>query len=259
MNRMERILQDKKQKGEKFLVGYFPLADTALAGDDVGWAKKYFDNGVTVLEMGLPYENPILDGKTVQDSMQRALQHTALDDVFGVIKGIRAQCPDNILQIMTYYGNVEKYGIAGFAKRCADCGADAVLAPDTPFDKYGEMDAELQKHGLLFLRFSFYNITPTALEDIRANARGYIFQQAVNGATGVVEGVSPQVETNIGIIKNAGVTTPVVAGFGISSAGQIQTAIGMGADGVVVGSSILAHILTGDAQAYIASLKAALT
>lgn len=258
MNRMERILNGMKSRGEKILVSYFPLGDTILENDDAGWAKKYFANGATVLEMGLPYENPVLDGKTVSDSMDRALTHCTLDETFDIIMGIRKACPDNILQIMTYYGNIKKYGIVAFAQRCADCGADAVLAPDTPREKYGEMDAELGKHGLIFLRFSLYNLTDEIVEDIKVNAKGYIFQQAVDGATGVKKGVSGQVEKNILRLRQVGITTPIVAGFGISSPEQIQTALKMGADGVVVGSAILSHIMQGDGETYIASLRAAL-
>lgn len=258
MNRMERILTDMKSRGKKILVGYFPLADTILENNDAEWAQKYFANGTTVLEMGLPYENPVMDGKTVRNSMERALSHCTTDQVFDIIKGIRKACPDNILQVMTYYGNINKYGIPAFAQRCADCGADAVLAPDTPREKYGELDAELGKHGLIFLRFSLYNLTDEIVEDIKDNAKGYIFQQAVDGATGVVEGVSGQVEKNIRRFHQAGITTPIIPGFGISSPEQIQAALKMGADGVVVGSAIISHILQGDGEDYIASLRAAL-
>lgn len=258
MNRMQRILPDMKKRGEKILVSYFPLADTIFDNNDAKWAKKYFANGATVLEMGLPYENPALDGKTVRESMERALSHCTTNQAFDIIKDIRKECPDNILQVMTYYGNIEKYGIADFARRCADCGADAVLAPDTPREKYGEMDTELGKRGLIFLRFAPYNLTDDIIEDVQANAKGYIFQQAVDGVTGVVEGVSEQVEKNIRRLREAGVTTPVIAGFGISSPEQIATALKMGADGVVVGSAIVSHIMNGDGEAYIASLRAAL-
>ena len=258
MNRMAIGLADMKNRKEKILVGYFPLADTILEGNDVEWAKKYFANGVTVLEMGFPYEDPVLDGKTVTDSMNRALSHATLDDVFDIIKDIRRECPDNILQIMTYFGNIEKYGIASFAQHCANCGADAVLAPDTPREKYSELDAELGKHGLIFLRFSVYNLTDKVVEDIKLNAKGYIFQQAVDGMTGIVEGVSDQVGNNIQHLRGAGVTTPIIAGFGISSHEQIAKALAMGADGVVVGSAIVSHIMQGDGEAYIASLRAAL-
>lgn len=259
MNRMQQLLSDMKARGEKILVAYFPLADTALGGDDAGWAKKYFDNGATVLEMGLPYEDPVLDGKTVRDSMERALSHTTTDAVFSIIKGIRDACPENILQIMTYYGNIEKYGIEDFARRCAGCGADAVLAPDTPFEKYPELDAALGKHGLLFLRFSRYHLTDEAVRDVQEHADGYVFQQAVDGATGVVEGVSPQVGKNFERYRAAGVQTPLIAGFGISTEEQVKAALALGADGVVVGSAILSHILAGDGEAYIASLRAALS
>ena len=256
-NRMEKIFEEMERAGEKILVSYFPLCDTALE-DQVAWAGKYFDNGTTVLEMGLPYEDPGLDGKTVRDSMARALSKYTVEDAFEVIRALRRAYPHNILQVMTYYEIVEKMGTDAFAQRCADCGTDAVLSPNTPADRVGELDAALEGRGLINLRFAPYHLTAEAEADLKANARGYIFQQSVDGVTGPQSTTSPQVGVNVARLKSLGITTPVVAGFGISNARQVGEMRAMGADGVIVGSAILSAILAGNGEAFIKSLREAL-
>ncbi len=253
MNRMEKVFGEMKEKGQKISVLYFPVGDPKM-GDAVEWAGKYFNNGCTVLEIGLPFENPVLDGPTVANSMARALEVCDLEDVFGMIRKMREAYPDNILQVMTYYGNVEKYGIKGFAKKCAEAGADAVLSPNTPKEKVAEMDRELEALGLHNLRFVSFNLSEEEIEDCRRNAYGYIFQQAVDGGTGARETVSPHIRECVEAHKAAGTKTPVVPGFGISNAKQAQEVIDMGADGFVVGSATIKHILEGDGEEFIRSL-----
>lgn len=256
-NRMEKIFGEMRKAGKKILVSYFPLCDTALE-DQVAWAGEYFANGTTVLEMGLPYEDPCLDGKTVRDSMDRALSKYTVDDAFEVIRSLRNAYPDNILQVMSYYEIIDRMGIDAFAQRCADCGADAVLSPNTPADKVAGLDAALNSRGLINLRFAPYHLTAESEADLMANAKGYIFQQSVDGVTGPRATTSPQVGVNVKRLKDLGITTPVVAGFGISNARQAGEMRSMGADGVIVGSAILSAILEGHGGSFIKSLREAL-
>ena len=254
MNRMEKIFGENIKNGRGSLVLYFPIGDPIL-GDDVAWAGKYFDNGCDVLEIGLPYENPIFDGPTVASSMDRALEVVDLEEVFRRIKMIRDAYPDNILQIMTYYENIEKYGLEEFAKKAYECGADGVLAPNIPPEVMPELDKALEQYGLFNIRFAPYTMTEEALEDLKANAKGYIFQQAVNGATGAQKEIDPAVKDKIQFIKDQGVTTPVFAGFGVSGAEHIRQHLERGADGCIVGSATISHIQAGDGEEYIRSLS----
>lgn len=257
MNRMEKILSEMKEQGQKIIVCYYPLCDTLLE-DQVEWAGKYFENGTTVLEMGLPFEDPHLDGKTVQDSMSRALSKYTVEDAFEVIRTLRATYEDKILQVMTYYKIIDRMGIESFAKRCADCGADAVLCPDIPKEKFPEMDRVPSSYGLLNLRFSPYHLNAEAEEDLIKNAKGYIFQQAVDGATGMQKTVSPQVGINARRLKELGINTPVLGGFGISNAQQAKEVCDMGTDGVIVGSAVITAIQNGKGEEFIRSLRMAL-
>ena len=118
--------------------------------------------------------------------------------------------------------------------------------------------AALEGRGLINLRFAPYQLTAEAEADLKANARGYIFQQSVDGVTGPQSTTSPQVGVNVARLKSLGITTPVVAGFGISNARQVGEMRAMGADGVIVGSAILSAILAGNGEAFIKSLREAL-
>ena len=257
MNRMRTVFGEMKQRGEKILVTYFPLCDPAL-GDQVETAGKYFKNGATVLEMGLPYENPCLDGKIVRESMERALKEHTIDDAFDTIKALRKAYAQNILQVMTYFEIIEKMGMETFARRCSESGADAVLTPNIPPEKMAALDAALGKYDIIHLRFSPYHLNDAAVADLKANADGYIFQQAVDGVTGPQKTTSPQVGINVKILKQAGITTPVVAGFGVSTFAHVRELKEMGADGVIVGSCVVNSVLDNTLETYIAGLSEAL-
>jgi tryptophan synthase alpha chain len=257
MNRMEKVFEEMQKTGKKILVAYFPLCDPALE-NQVEWADKYFRNGVTVLEMGLPYENPCYDGKIVRDSMERALKGHDINDAFSIISELRKAYPDRILQVMTYFEIVDKMGMKEFAKRCLDSGADAVLSPNVPPECIEKLDSVLAEYGLINLRFAPYHLTEEKVSDLEKNAKGYIFQQAVDGVTGPQDTTSPQVGINVKLLKNRGIKTPVVAGFGISRPEQAGEMKAMGADGVIVGSAVISEIIAGKGEEFIKQLRGAL-
>jgi len=254
MNRMANNLFTMKENGEKILITYFPLCDPAL-GDPVAAAKTYFKSGANVLEMGLPYENPEMDGKTVSDSMFRALEKHDVLDAFDDIKKVRQTFPERNLQVMTYFEIIDKMGVDKFAERCADAGADAVLTPNIPSNRVAELDDALNKRGLIQLRFSPYELNDAVIQDLKDHAAGYIFQQAVNGGTGKQPKVSSQAGKNAGILRKNGVTTPICGGFGISNCDQAHDMKEFGLDGIICGSAVIDSILNGSLGEFIQSLR----
>lgn len=257
MNRMDKVFGELARKGQKILVLYFPIGDP-IFDDDLKWADIYYTGGATVLEIGLPVDDPIYDGKTIKDSMARVNQKTNHEEIFATIKKIRIQHPDRILQFMTYFSNIENYGMEKFAEICQNIGIDAVLSPDAPLNKLLELDKVLGNCGIYNLRFVPYHLSEPIIDDLKKNAKGYIFQQAVDGATGQQKTVSPQIRENVKTLKAEGITTPIIAGFGISNAEQAKEALSMGADGVVVGSAAVTNIAAGVGIDYIKSLGEAM-
>ena len=256
MNNMRAVFKQMIEKGEKILVCYYPLCDPLLE-DQIEWAGKYFDAGTDVLEMGLPYENPCYDGKIVRESMERALVDHNLDDAFEVIKKIHDKYPNKVLEIMTYYENIEKLGVENFVKRSKEAGVDSVLSPNATIDQLKEMDEIFKKYDLINLRFAYYNITDEQLEDLK-ECDGFIFVQAVNGATGPQKTVDKHVGENVKLLKDAGIKIPCIGGFGISNPDQVYEMKQLGTDGCVIGSSVLSAIIKGNGYEYIKSLKEAL-
>ena len=254
---MIKTFREMKKEEKKILVTYYPLCDPLL-DDPIAWAGKYFENGATVLEMGMPYENPCLDGKTVRDSMERALKEHTIDDAFDTIAKLRKAYPDNILQVMTYFEIIDKMGVQTFAKRCAESGADAVLTPNIPAERVPELDEALGAYDMIHLRFAPFHINDEVIRNLNEKAKGYIFLQAVDGVTGPQETTSPQIGVNVEALKKSGITTPVVAGFGISNPQHVREIKAMGADGVIVGSRILSEITNGNGEGFIRQLRRAL-
>ena len=256
MNRMNDLLK-MTARGEKILILNFPVGDPKM-GDPAAMAKTYVENGCHVLEAMLPYEDPVLDGGTVRASMARALEVTDLEGAFGILKTVREACPKAVLQVMTYLGNVKKYGFDGFAAKCAAAGVDGALIPDASPEELLALDKAFGAYDIRNLRFAPYRLTDEVIASMKDLDCGYIFQQAADGGTGKRDSVSPQIGINYKLWKDAGVKAPVCAGFGISNAAQAAEAVRLGCDGIIVGSAMIDHLDTGDTAEYIASLAEAL-
>ena len=257
MNCMRVSLANKKLSGDKVLVAYYPLCDPAI-GDAVDAAGMYLDAGADVLEMGIPYADPCLDGATVRASMERALAQHAPEDAWDDIARIRSAYPAANLQVMCYGDIISGMGVDAFAARVAESGANAVLSPDYPDANRDELDEKLAAYDVLSLKFVPYNLDAVDIESLRPYDDGYLFMQAVDGATGARSEVDPHVGDNISALKRAGFKSNLCAGFGVSSASDARELVTLGADGVIVGSSIISAALEGRMAEFIASLRAAL-
>lgn len=254
MNRMDTVFSQMAKDGKKILVSYFNIGDSYIA-DSVASAKRFFENGTTVLEIGLPYENPFLDGAAVSGSMERALQRTNLDRVLFEIVEIRRACPGQIIQLMTYFENIEKYGVKRFAEICSTCNIDAVLSPNANSEQMAQLDEELGKYEIYNLRFVPYHIDDATVTDLQDNAAGYVYLQAVDGKTGSNHVITDQIARNIHLLKKAGIQVPLIPGFGISSREHVRAYLEMGADGVVIGSAIINHIIAGNFDNYMCEIR----
>ena len=257
MGRMKNVFDTMMSKNEKILVSYFPSGDT-IVEDTVLWAGKFYENGTTVLEMGFPYENPYLDGQVVVDSMARSMSRKDLKEILEDVKKIREAYPNAIIQGMTYVEVVLKYGYETFAKMMADADIDALLVANANFEQRAELDKALSVYDIDNLRFVPYHINEKIVEDLKKNASGYIYLQAVDGQTGSRAEITDQIEQNIKALRAAGITVPLIPGFGISTVEHIKKYLSMGSDGVIVGSAIIKNIIAGTGERYIKSLSDAL-
>lgn len=248
MNRIDLLFQRLRGAGERALVCYFPLGDP-VGGDSLDMAERYVAAGVDVLEMGLPWSDPVLDGPTISGSMQRALAAgTTPARFFEEVRRIRRAHPDLPLEVMTYQGLVDSLGVQGFSRMCAESGADAVIVADASWQQLHELDRLLRPWDIYPLRFAPFELTPQDIADIAQEARGFVFVQAKPGVTGAGADMHAELQQNLTALRSGGVQTPLLAGFGMSLPEQVHQAAGWGADGVVVGSAVVEHLLKGDEE-----------
>jgi len=190
-----------------------------------------------ILEVGVPFSDPIADGPTIQRAAQRALAAgTTLRDALTLVRGLRGDSAAPIV-LLTYFNPVVQYGVERFCGDARAAGADGIVVPDLPADEADAFIPPARAAGL----DTIFLVAPTTSESrIRLAAersRGFLYCVSLTGVTGARTQVPPDVEVLIGRVKALS-ALPVCVGFGISTPEQAQ-AIGRLADGVIVGSALV--------------------
>lgn len=234
MNRIHQKLQeDKKLLSIYFTAGYPALNDTVQIIHDLE------RNGVDMIEIGLPFSDPLADGPTIQSSSTQALKNgmtTAI--LFDQLKDIRksVQIP---LIIMGYFNPVLQYGVENFCKKCREIGIDGLILPDLPLDVYQEKyEAIFKSYGLV----NIFLITPQTSDDriaqIDTASGGFIYMVSSASVTGSQDGFGRDQEAYFQRIADMNLKTPQVIGFGISNSETFQQATKW-AKGAIIGSAFI--------------------
>jgi tryptophan synthase alpha chain len=255
MKRLTHVFQDRPDKA---LVGYLTLGYPDLEAS-LETARILSDNGADIIELGIPFSDPLADGATIQHASFHALQQ-------GITPAICLEAAARIrkftevpLLFMTYFNPVWRYGPADFARDAAAAGVDGLIVPDLPPDEGGELEAACRDHGLDLVYLAAPNSTDTRLRQVAEHASGFIYLVSVTGVTGARAAAPPDVGGLVARLR-AVTDKPVCVGFGISGPEQVR-AVAAHADGVIVGSQIvkLSETAAGrrELPAFIASLKAA--
>ena len=194
------------------------------------------DAGADLIELGIPFSDPVSEGPVIQRADARALAAgTTADRIFEMVRLIRGKS-DIPLALMTYVNPVFVYGAGRFLANCAKCGIDAVIVPDLPFEEKGEINPCCEKNGIALISM----IAPTSNERIAmiaAQACGFLYCISSLGVTGVRSEITTDLARMIALAK-AAKDIPCAVGFGISTPGQARSAAHV-ADGVIVGSAIV--------------------
>jgi tryptophan synthase alpha chain len=241
-SRLDTTFAALRLSGRKAFVAYICAGDPSM-DETLENIKTLEACGVDVIELGLPFSDPLADGIVNQMAAQRALEAGAdMGGVMELIRRIRAvtQIP---LVLFTYLNPVYAYGFAKFHSDAAAAGADGVLLLDLPPDE-AVLNAELQA-GAALQRISL--IAPTTPEarihTLAAAAQGFIYYISREGVTGAQTTLATNIASQVQVIKASGTTAPVCVGFGISTPEQARE-VAQAADGVVVGSAIVKIIQT---------------
>ena len=192
--------------------------------------------GCDLIEIGIPFSDPMAEGVVIQDANVRALKHnTTTDDVFDIVREVRAKT-DIPLVFLTYINPVFFYGYERFFKRCSELGVDGIISPDLPYEEKGEIAEIARKNDVDVISL----IAPTSKERIQkiaADASGFIYIVSSLGVTGMRSEIKTDLNSIIGDIRDV-CDLPLAVGFGINTPEQSRD-IAKIADGVIVGSAIV--------------------
>ena len=237
MNRIQNKLQEnKKLLSIYFTAGYPNLNDTVSIIQDL---EK---NGVDMIEIGLPFSDPLADGPTIQASSTQALKNGMTTEVlFNQLKDIRktVQIP---LIVMGYFNPMLQYGVEAFCKKCQEIGIDGLIIPDLPVDVYSEQYQSIfEKYGLI----NVFLITPqTSVERINfidSISNGFIYMVSSASVTGSQSGFGKEQTDYFKRIADMNLKNPQIIGFGISDNKTFTQATEY-AKGAIIGSAFIKHL-----------------
>jgi len=201
------------------------------------------ENGCDIIELGIPFSDPLADGATIQKASYRALQKGTTPQVCLELAAEIRRKIATPLAFMTYYNPILNYGLETFCRNCTEAGIHGLIVPDLPPEEGGELETTTRKHDLDLI----YLLAPTSTDDrveaVAERSRGFIYLVSLTGVTGARDTLSPQLE---GFVKRVRRKTkqPLCVGFGISTPEHAQQVAAV-ADGVIVGSRLI-QLIEGD-------------
>ncbi|MFO1317026.1 MAG: tryptophan synthase subunit alpha [Burkholderiales bacterium] len=245
MNRIDATFARLKSEGRTALIPYVTTGDPSLAATRP-IMEALVHAGADVIELGVPFSDPMADGPVIQRASERALaQHVTLADVLAVVAEFRRGNATAPVVLMGYANPIEAMGVAAFAERAFAAGVDGVLVVDYPPEEAGEFAKAMTAHGLAPI-FLLSPTTPESrIESVARLARGYVYYVSLKGVTGAGHLDTADVARKLAEIRRH-VTLPVGVGFGIRDAASAQ-AVAAHADAVVIGSRIIQEIEAGTA------------
>jgi len=235
MNKIEKTFKRLKSKGQAALIPFIVAGDPDLETTEAV-VLKMATSGADIIELGVPYSDPLADGPTIQAASQRALQNgVTLEEIFGMAGRLKKTAPP--LVIMTYFNPVFQYGLKAMARDCQGSGVAGVIIPDLPPEEARPWIEEAKKFELATIFLATPTSPPARIRMASRYSRGFIYYVSVTGVTGVRGSVPEELGVAVGRIREQ-TRKPVAVGFGISTPEQAKEVSGF-ADGVIVGSAIV--------------------
>jgi tryptophan synthase alpha chain len=263
VSRLDETFARLRATGERALVGYFTAGDPSLEAT-AALVREAERRGADVIELGVPFSDPLADGPVIQRAAMRSLAAgTSLPRVLEMVATLRpdVQLP---LVLFTYYNPVFAFGLAALAQAAARAGVDGFMVPDLPVEESGPLAAECEANKLDLVQFVAPTSTVSRMRRIARRSRGFIYLVSLTGVTGAREALPPELAAQIEALRRV-TRKPVCVGFGIGTPAQ-AAAVGALADGVIVGSAIVRCVeehaaspaLVAEVGSFIAALKAPL-
>lgn len=235
MNSIKNIFEKKRQNGEKTNIGY------VVAGyPNLEFTKKFLENldktSIDILEVGVPYSDPLADGKLISEASFAASEAgVTTDTVFDLINEVKEKVTKPLV-FLIYYNLIFSYGIDKFIKKCVECGIKGLLVPDLPYEEAKELFEKAKENNIDFI--PFVSVTSQdRIEKVASRGSGFVYAIGSLGVTGSKQVDLPRLEKFIENIRTK-TDLPVSLGFGIKNNDNVNT-MRKFADGVIVGTSIV--------------------
>ena len=237
MSRLAAAFARARAEKHAAFVAYLCAGDPDAASS-LAACRTLLKGGVDVLELGLPFTDPLADGLTNQLAAQRALEAGASPaTVLQLVRALRAEFPAAPIVFYVYYNMIYAPGVENFCRRAAAAGVDGLLALDCPPEEAAELLAASRKHKLANIFIVAPTTPPARIARIAAAASGFIYYVSLEGVTGERAELPRSIPAAVREIRRH-TKLPVVVGFGVSKAAHVRQ-IGAVADGVVVGSALV--------------------
>lgn len=236
MNRIDKKFQELRRENTRAFMPYL------CAGDPTPQLTSKLlltleEAGADLIELGVPFSDPIADGPTIQRSSERALKHrTSLQQILELVRELR-QLTDIPIALMSYYNPIFRMGEGAFCEAARDAGVDGVIVPDLPVEEAQPLLEVAPQYNLATIFLVAPTSPPERMKNIAASSTGFIYCVSLTGVTGVRNTLSDEVAPMIAELRKH-TDKPISVGFGVSTPEQAKQVAEV-ADGVIVGSAII--------------------
>ena len=239
-NRIQQTFADLQSKGEKALIPYIMAGDPSLEATE-SLVLTLAENGADLIELGVPFSDPIADGPVIQQAAERALlSGTTLKKIFSAVRSLRTKTQIPLI-FMAYYNTIMAMGLEMFCVEAVAAGVDGVIVPDLPPEESDELyHAVLKAGGPVIIFLLAPTSTAQRRKDVSKQTHGFIYYVSLTGITGAQLTDLTQVKKNVQAIQKMS-KKPVAVGFGISTPEQAHN-VAQFADGIIIGSALVRHI-----------------
>ena len=252
MTALSEVLGKCRADNRAALIGYLPVGYPSVELS-IAAMRAMVEGGCDVIEVGVPYSDPVMDGPTIQAAAEPAVRAgVGLTDSFGAVAAVAATGAAAV--IMTYWNPVERYGVSRFAASLAQAGGSGAITPDLiPDEAAPWLEASDVEHlDRVFLVAP--SSTDARIGATAAASRGFVYAAAVMGVTGARTSVGDAAATLVGRVRAIGPEVPVCVGLGVSSGDQAAQVAGF-ADGVIVGSAFVRRLLDAPDERGVAAVR----
>lgn len=234
---VEQVFQANRDNSKETLVGYFP-AGFPTVSESIEACVAMCQNGVDILEIGIPYSDPVMDGPVIQEATEVAIKNGfRLSEIFEVVRGVTARVETPVL-VMSYWNPVMRFGVKDFSANLTSSGAQGLITPDLIVDEAEEWLSESAVHGLNRIFLATPSSTQARIDEITAKSSGFVYAVSTMGITGAREDLDSKARSVVSKIRASSSSRFTAVGIGISTRDQVLE-VNQYADGAIVGSAFV--------------------